>query len=94
MISGRRQVGKTLVGNAYEDNTKELVTDVPATSSKELVGNAYEDNEKVHVGNVHGVDEARVVELIQAHVEDPTPHPAYDNLVAGRFVVFLKNGMS
>lgn len=28
------------------------------------------------------------------HISDPTPHPAYDNLAAGRFVTYLRNGMS
>lgn len=32
--------------------------------------------------------------LLAAHLSDPTPHPVYDNLAAGRFVAMLKNGMA
>ena len=32
--------------------------------------------------------------LLVAHLADPTPHPVYDNLAAGRFVTYLENGMA
>lgn len=32
--------------------------------------------------------------LLLAHLADPTPHPVYDNLAAGRFVAMLQNGMA
>lgn len=32
--------------------------------------------------------------LLAAHLMDPTPHPVYDNLAAGRFVAHLQNGMA
>lgn len=32
--------------------------------------------------------------LLAAHIADPTPHPVYDNLAAGRFVAMLQNGMA
>jgi len=32
--------------------------------------------------------------LLAAHIADPTPHPVYDNLAAGRFVTMLQNGMA
>jgi hypothetical protein len=31
---------------------------------------------------------------LAAHLADPTPHPVYDNLAAGRFVTMLQNGMA
>lgn len=31
---------------------------------------------------------------LNQHIDDPTPHPAYDDLVAGRFVAHLQNGMA
>lgn len=35
-----------------------------------------------------------VVYQIQNHVDDPTPHPVYDNIAAGRWVVLLQNGIA
>jgi len=32
--------------------------------------------------------------LLAAHLNDPTPHPAYDDLASGRFVTMLQNGMA
>lgn len=32
--------------------------------------------------------------LLLEHIADPTPHPVYDNLAAGRFVTYLENGMA
>jgi hypothetical protein len=32
--------------------------------------------------------------LLSLHLEDPTPHPVYDNLASGRFVTYLQNGLS
>lgn len=32
--------------------------------------------------------------LLAAHLSDPTPHPVYDDLPAGRFVAMLQNGMA
>lgn len=32
--------------------------------------------------------------LIEAHVSDTTPHPAYDDLASGRFLAQLRNGMA
>lgn len=32
--------------------------------------------------------------LLAAHLTDPTPHPVYDDLAAGRFVTMLQNGMA
>ena len=32
--------------------------------------------------------------LLALHLADPTPHPVYDDLAAGRFVAMLQNGMA
>ena len=32
--------------------------------------------------------------LLAAHIADPTPHPAYDDLAEGRFLTYLENGMA
>ena len=32
--------------------------------------------------------------LLAAHLNDPTPHPVYDDLPAGIFVASLQNGMA
>lgn len=39
-------------------------------------------------------DNADALELLKEHLEDPTPHPVYDELSDGRFSTFLQNGMS
>lgn len=33
-------------------------------------------------------------ELLAEHLADPTPHPVYDDVPAGKFITYLQNGMA
>lgn len=55
--------------------------------SKEEIGEAVEEYLEENPGS--GEEP-----LLIAHLADPTPHPVYDDLAAGRFVTMLQNGMA
>lgn len=55
--------------------------------SKEEIGEAVEEYLEENPGSAEEP-------LLLAHLQDPTPHPVYDDLAAGRFVTMLQNGMA
>lgn len=67
--------------------SKELVTNLKNPVSPEQIQESVETYLTEHPVSA---DEP----LLAAHIDSETPHPVYDNLAAGRFVTYLRNGMA